>query len=137
MSMTEFERIFIPRTYKAVKAVSLLANGARYKPTEKEAQHTLGALKDAVNEIAAAYGVLPAAKAEVGIGVKAKENEKITEAPDPDTSEGRIEIQQAKIEASPFSYKDIQINVAAIPENQLSFYITQITARMCDRFDNP
>lgn len=127
--MSEFNRIFRPKLAKAVKAISLLRTGAKRKPTDKEKELTLNALKSAVNEIAEAYGVLPPAPKE--------ENEKIASSPEQTkkmTSEERIEKKLQAIERSPFAHGSVDTNVRAIPDNQLTAYATMITHRVCERF---
>ena len=124
---TEFKRIFHPRTDKAVKAIMLLTNGVRYKPTEAEIATTLTVLKDAVNDIAQLYGVLP------GGEVVVKEVPlTATEA-----SEKRIEDKIAVNKKSPFARGDVDANVRSVPENQLTAYATHILARICNKFDLP
>jgi len=123
--MSEFTRIFSPRTDKAVKAISLLTNGTRYKPTEEETAHTLSVLKSAVDDIAQRYGVLPSGEVVV------------KEVPDMDTSEGRIEAQEAVLKEAAFAHGDVDVNVRSIPEAQLTRYATHILHRMCEKFDLP
>ena len=111
--MSEFDRIFTPRTHKAVKAISLLTNGTKYAPTQKEKDATLAVLKEAVNDIAQLYGMLPNGEVVVV---------PVNEAPKPKRSD--------------FHHRDIDANVRSIPENQLSSYITHMLARMCDIHDS-
>ncbi len=126
--MTEFARIFTPRAAKAVKAISLLTNGARYEPTQEEKDNTLSVLKDAVNDIASLYGMLPGGQVVVKdvppTGIKSE------------TSEQRITERVAAIDRGEWPRLSIDARVRAIPENQLSSYVTQIMARMCDKFDD-
>jgi hypothetical protein len=116
--MSEFTRIFSPRTEKAVKAISLLTNGTRYAPTEKEVAHTLDVLKIAVNDIAQLYGVLPGGDVvvkDVPIEPAPKEEKKDTRGS--------------------WHHHDIDKNVRSIPDNQLTAYATQIMARVCERLE--
>lgn len=126
--MNEFSRIFDPKLAKAVKAIGILQNGHRYQPTDKQISDTLEDLKNAVNSIALAYGVLPQVK---------EENEKIASSPEQIekmTSEERIEKKLQAIERSPFAHGSVDTNVRAIPDNQLTAYATMITHRVCERF---
>ena len=115
--MSEFTRIFSPRTEKAVKAISLLTNGTRYAPTEEEMAHTLDVLKTAVNDIAQLYGILP----------------------DGDVVVKDVSVEPApekKVTSDSWKHHDIDKNVRSIPENQLTAYATQIMARMCDKYES-
>lgn len=123
--MTEFARIFTPRTEKAVKAISLLTNGVRYKPTKDETDHLLDVLKEAVNDIAQLYGVLPGA----GVAQPVVPDEgSLVEA-------SRIDAKVDAIKRSPFARGDVSPNVDSIPEAQLTAYATHIVARLCGRFE--
>lgn len=124
--MSEFSRIFDPKLAKAVKAIGMLQNGHRYQPTEKQISDTLEDLKNAVNSIALAYGVLPAS-------ATGDENGKPSQ-PVKETSEDRIKKKMDAIERSPFAHGDVDTNVRAIPDNQLTAYATMITHRVCERF---
>lgn len=124
--MTEFSRIFTPRTEKAVKAISLLTNGVRYNPTEEETNDTLEALKSAVNDIAELYGILPSS-----------EGDPDTESHEEATSKDRIESKQQTIKRSAFDRLDVDSNVRMIPEAQLTAYATHIVARLCEKFEDP
>jgi len=126
---TEFTRIFSPRTDKAVKAILLLTNGARYKPTEKEVAETLDVLKSAVNDIAQLYGVLPGGEVVVKDIPATKGGAAGT------TSEERIEAKKALIKRSPFAHEDVDANVRSIPEAQLTAYATHILHRISEKFD--
>ena len=124
--MSEFKRIFTPRTEKAVKAISLLLNGSRYAPTKKEKDNTLAVLKDAVNDVAQVYGMLP--------------NDKVvSQDTEPTTAEGRSEASIAArkevIKKSAFAHENVDANVRSIPENQLTSYVTHIMARMCGEYE--
>ncbi len=118
--MTEFTRIFSPRADKAVKAILLLTNGHRYEPTQKEKDRTLMVLKNAVNDIAGLYGMLPGAQL----------TPEATPAP-----ESRIDAKIASIKASPFARADVGANVMSIPEAQVTAYATAIMARLCGKFE--
>lgn len=124
--MTEFTRIFLPRTEKAVKAISLLTNGVRYKPTAEETTAAFDALKGAVNDLAEAYGILPTVKEVVE-----------PEAPDEGSlvEVSRIDAKVDAINRSLFARGDVGANVMAIPENQVTAYATQILARLCGKFE--
>ena len=127
---TEFTRIFSPRTDKAVKAILLLTNGTKYKPTAEEVEHTMSVLKDAVNDIAQLYGVLP------GGQVVVKDVE-------PEVHEGglveasRLDAKIEAIKRSPFAYGDVDTNIRDIPDAQLTRYATHILARICGKWDEP
>lgn len=122
--MTEFTRIFNPRADKAVKAILLLTNGHRYKPTQEEKDRTLLVLKDAVNNIAQLYGMLPGGEVVV------------KDAPT-STSEDRIDEKKATIKQSAFAREDVYANVHSIPEAQLTAYASSMLARLCAKFDEP
>ena len=122
---TEFKRIFHPRTDKAVKAIMLLTNGVRYKPTQQEIDKTLEVLKDAVNDIAQLYGVLPGGEVVVKDVVKDHRTE----------SEKRIDDKKAAVKRSPFAHEDVDANVRSIPDAQLTQYATYILARICGKWD--
>lgn len=121
--MSEFQRIFLPRTNKAVKAISLLTNGVRYNPTPEETADAFNALKGAVNDLAEAYGILPTPE----------------EAPAPESrvEASRIDAKVASIKASAFAREDVHANVMSIPEAQLTAYASYILARLCAKFDEP
>jgi hypothetical protein len=123
--MSEFARIFDPKAERAVKAIALLTNGTRYKPTEEEIARTLGVLKDAVNDIAQLYGVLPGGEVVV----------KDVPLTEPETSEERVEAKSDAIAKGDWPFLSIDKRVRAIPDNQLSAYVTQIMHRMSERFD--
>lgn len=140
--MSDFYRIFNPRAVKAVKAISLLANGIRYAPTQEEKDHTLEVLKDAVNDIAKIYGMLSSEDTVV------EDIDTTCIAPDiamdnaqrkglEATSEERIKAKKALIERSAFARQDVHMNVLNIPSDQLTAYATQIVARLCSRFEEP
>lgn len=117
--MTEFDRIFSPRAAKAVKAISLLTNGVKYAPTQEEKDATLVVLKDAVNDVARLYGMLP-------------NGEIVVQDVEPvDT----VAAKQISIKESPFAHGDVDANVRSIPENQLTRYVTHIMARMCNAYE--
>jgi len=128
--MTEFTRIFTPRADKAVKAILLLTNGHRYEPTQEEKDRTLMVLKEAVNDIASLYGMLPGAKPDTTCIAPEIAMEKAQQ-----TSEDRIRGQEAAINRAGWPHHSIDARVRSIPENQLSAYITQIMHRMCEVHD--
>ena len=107
--MSDFDRIFGPRLEKAVKAISLLETGVRYNPTPEQISKTIEELDEAVMAIRSAYGV-PASDGPKNPPTEAK-------APDG------------------WRHDDIRLNVTNIPANQLSFYATQIVARMGEIVD--
>ncbi len=119
--MTEFTRIFNPRADKAVKAILLLTNGCRYEPTQEEKDRTLMVLKDAVNDIASLYGLLP--------NVPEVAQQKA------ETSEQRIDANRGTIKRLPFARGDVGANVMSIPEAQVTAYATAIMARLCGKFE--
>ncbi len=119
--MTEFTRIFAPRADKAVKAILLLTNGHRYEPTQEEKDRTLLVLKDAVNDIAGLYGMLPGARP--------------IPAPESRVEASRIDAKIASIKTSPFARGDVGANVMSIPEEQVTAYATAIMARLCEKFE--
>ncbi len=123
--MTEFTRIFNPRADKAVKAILLLTNGHRYEPTQEEKDRTLLVLKDAVNDIAGLYGMLPGAQPTPGG----------TSAPESRVEASRIDAKIASIKASPFARGDVGANVMSIPEAQVTAYATALMARLCGKFE--
>lgn len=125
--MSEFTRIFSPKTERAVKAITLLTNGARYKPTEEEVANTLDVLKTAVNDIAVLYGVLPGGEVVV------------KEVPDEGSlvEASRIDAKIDAIKRSPFARGDVDANVRSIPEAQLTAYATNIMARLCSKYEDP
>lgn len=127
--ISEFDRIFSPRAVKAVKAISLLTNGTKYAPTQEEKNQTLLVLKDAVNDIAQLYGMLPGGQVVVKDVVPSGEEE--------ETSESRVADKMAFIKRSPFARGDVDANVRSIPENQLTAYATHIMARLCSKFEEP
>ncbi len=126
--MTEFTRIFTPRADKAVKAILLLTNGHRYEPTQEEKDRTLEVLKDAVNDIAGLYGMLPDAP-------KVVETADLIAASESRVEASRIDAKIESIKRSPFARGNVQANVAAIPEAQLTAYATHIMAQLCSRFE--
>jgi len=128
---TEFTRIFSPKTDRAVKAILLLTNGSRYKPTEDEVAHTLDVLKSAVNDIAQLYGVLPGGEVVVKDIPASKDGAAGT------ASERRIAAKMAIIKRSPFAHGDVDANVRSIPDAQLTMYATHILARICGKWDEP
>jgi hypothetical protein len=111
--MSEFERIFSPRAEKAAKAISLLTNGMKYAPTQEEKDATIAVLKEAVNDVAQLYGMLP--------GVKVEE----------------VKEEPPKNSRLLFAFKSVSDDVAGIPENMLTKYVTHIMARMCNKFEDP
>lgn len=121
--MSEFQRIFLPRTEKAVKAISLLTNGVRYNPTPEETTAAFDALKSAVNDLAESYGLLPPAKEDT--------------APESRVEASRIDAKIETIKRSPFAREDVDANVRSIPEAQLTAYATHIVARLCEKFEEP
>lgn len=129
--MSEFARIFSPRIEKAVKSISLLTNGVRYKPTTDETSHLMDALKDAVNDIAQLYGVLPKSE-DIDTAPIA-----LNAAQDSRAEASRIDANIDAIKRSPFARQDVHVNVASIPEVQLTAYATSILARICERFEDP
>jgi len=130
--MSEFARIFSPKTERAVKAISLLTNGPRYKPTEDEIAKTLSVLKEAVNDIAQLYGALPSGK------LITPDSTCIAQPPAKgDTSEERIDAAEAVLKRSPFAHGDVDVNVRSIPDNQLTAYATQILHRVCEKWHTP
>ncbi len=120
---TEFTRIFSPRATKAVKAILLLKNGAKYGPTAKEVALTLEVLKAAVDDIARLYGALPADVPSPGTEDETR------------TSAGRIDRKMDALKRSPFAHGDVDTNVRAIPENQVTAYASHLMARMCEKFE--
>lgn len=131
--MSEFARIFSPKTERAVKAISLLTNGPRYKPTEEETAHTLQALKEAVDDIAKLYGVLP----EGDIIVKGVDEPRDTTMTESLVEASRIDAKMEILKRSPFAHGKIFANVEGIPEEQLTNYATHILARLCAKFEEP
>ncbi len=128
---TEFTRIFSPRADKAVKAISLLTNGVRYKPTEEEVDKMLGVLKEAVNDIAQLYGILPSGD------VVVKDVPATKDAAEGTASEKRISALTVTRKRSAFASEDVDANVRSIPEDQLTRYATHVLARICGKFDEP
>ena len=120
--MSDFDRIFNPRLEKAVKAISLLENGIRYKPTSEQASDTVKQLHKAVEIIQSVYNVSTPVVSEVS---------EVSEVSDADTTE----MSASVVAPEGWKQNHIIFNVSNIPENQLSSYVTQILARMCERFD--
>ena len=110
--MNDFDRIFGPRLEKAVKAISLLANGVRYEPNPEQISKMISELETAVMEIRTAYGV--------------KQEDAPAPAPAP---------APTPAPAEGWKHHDIPKNVNSIPDNQLGSYATRIMARLCERLD--
>ena len=117
--MNDFDRIFGPRLEKAVKAISLLANGVRYEPSQDQLQNTIAELETALLEVRTIYGV--------------KQEE--VPAPDPNPDPAPVSAPVSARAPEGWKHDDIRLNVTNIPANQLSSYATQIIARLCERFD--
>ena len=113
--MNDFDRIFGPRLEKAVKAISLLANGVRYEPSQDQLQNTIAELETALLEVRMIYGV--------------KQEEAPASDPNPDPAPVSARAPEG------WKHDDIRLNVTNIPDNQLSSYATKIIDRLCERFD--
>jgi hypothetical protein len=129
---------------KAVKAISILKNGAKYQPTQEEIDDTLRDLKNAVDAIARAYGALPAdvprsldttciAQSIAIVNAQKKADEETRS--EASASDRRIDAAKAALKRSPFAHGDVDTNIRAIPENQVTAYMTHLTARMCEKFE--